>query len=123
MKKVTKSHEDYLETILILQNNKIKVQSVEIARLLSVSKPAVHKAMDELIELGLISKEKYGDISLTEQGKEIAQVIYEKHNEIKSFLLKLGVDEQTAELDCCKIEHVISDITLEKIKDFNKNHN
>lgn len=122
MRKVTKSHEDYLETILILEKNNIKVQSVEIARFLSVSKPAVHKAMDELIELGLVIKEKYSDISLTKQGREIAQKIYEKHNEIKTFLIKLGVDEKTAELDCCKIEHVISDITLDKIKFFNKNN-
>lgn len=122
MKKVTRSHEDYLEAILILEKNAIKVQSVEIARLLSVSKPAVHKAMDELIELKLIKKEKYGDVTLTDLGREIAIKIYDKHNEIKTFLLKLGVDEKTADLDCCKIEHVVSDITIEKIKEFNKNN-
>ena len=122
MKKVTRSHEDYLEAILILEKNAIKVQSVEIARLLSVSKPAVHKAMDELIELELIKKEKYGDVTLTDLGREIAIKIYDKHNEIKTFLLKLGVDEKTADLDCCKIEHVVSDITIEKIKEFNKNN-
>lgn len=120
MKPLSKSHEDYLEAILILQLEKIKVQSVEIARLLGVSKPAVHKAMGELLELGYIQKEKYGDIELTEEGRIIAQEVYDKHKEIKSFLMKLGVDEKTAEHDCCLIEHVISPITLEKIKDFNK---
>lgn len=120
MKTLTKSHEDYLETILILEMDNIKVHSVEIARLLKVSKPAVHKAMGELLELGYIQKEKYGDIELTEEGRKIAKAVYEKHNEIKTFLIKLGVDEKTAEHDCCLIEHVISPITLEKIKDFNK---
>ena len=120
MKNLTKSYEDYLETIFILENSKIKVQSVEIARLLNVSKPAVHKAMDELLELGYITKEKYGDVKLTEQGRKIAISIYEKHSEIKAFLMNLGVDEKTAEHDCCLIEHVISEITLEKIKEFNK---
>ena len=122
MKQIRRSHEDYLEAILILEREHIKVHSVEIARLLSVSKPAVHKAMGELLELGFITKAKYSDITLTEEGREIAIYVYDKHNEIKNFLLKLGVDEKTAELDCCKIEHVISEITLEKIKNFNKNN-
>lgn len=122
MKKVSKSHEDYLEAILILNDNNNVVHSVEIARFLSVSKPAVHKAMDELIELGLIKKEKYGGVILTDEGKDIAQFVLNKHNEIKTFLIKLGVDEKTAEIDCCKIEHIVSDITLEKIKEFNKNN-
>ena len=121
MKKITKSYEDYLETIFVLETKNIKVQSVEIARVLNVSKPAVHKAMDELIELGYVTKEKYSDIKLTESGREIAIKVYEKHIEIRNFLLKLGVDEKTAEHDCCLIEHVISEITLEKIKEFNNN--
>ena len=121
MRKITKSYEDYLEAIVVLENKQIKVQSVEIARALGVSKPAVHKAMDELIELGHVIKEKYGDIKLTESGRKIAMQVFEKHNEIKQFLIKLGVDEKTAEHDCCLIEHVISEITLEKIKEFNKN--
>ena len=122
MKKITKSHEDYLEAIYILEAKKIKVQSVEIARLLGVSKPAVHKAMGELLEAGLITKEKYSDVTLTDEGREIAKLVFEKHNEIKTFLIKLGVDEKTAESDCCQIEHVISDITLDKIKKFNQNN-
>lgn len=122
MKKISKSHEDYLEAIFILEQKEIKVQSVEISRLLGVSKPAVHKAMGELLELGLIIKEKYSDITLTDEGRVIASSVYEKHSEIKTFLIKLGVDEKTAELDCCQIEHVISSVTLEKIKNFNKNN-
>ena len=118
MKNLSKSYEDYIEAILVIKSQKDKVHSVDIAREMGVSKPAVHKAMDELINLGLIVKEPYGKIFLTEKGKIIADEIYDKHTSIKEFLLKLGVDEKTAENDCCLIEHVISEITFQKIKEF-----
>lgn len=116
MKNLSRSHEDYIEAILVISKLKGIVKSIDVAKELKVSKPAVHKAMDELCELGYVIKEHYGDISLTEKGLEIANKIYDKHTSIKQFLINLGVDEETAENDCCKIEHVISDITLEKIK-------
>lgn len=121
MKNLSKSHEDYIEAILVIKEKLGKVHSVDVAREMNVSKPAVHKAMDELSSLGYIEKEPYGEIYLTDKGKEIADAIYDKHTSIKEFLLKLGVDEKTAENDCCLIEHVISDETFIKIKDFLKN--
>lgn len=121
MKNLSKSYEDYIETIYCLEKKTGKVMSVDIARELNVSKPAVHKAMDELTSLGYIFKEPYGRITLTESGKKVAEEIYDKHTSIKSFLLSLGIDEKTAEHDCCLIEHVISDETLNKIKEFLKN--
>ena len=121
MKNLSKSYEDYIETIYCLEKKTGKVMSVDIARELNVSKPAVHKAMDELTSLGYIFKEPYGRITLTEDGKKVAEEIYDKHTSIKSFLLSLGINEKTAEHDCCLIEHVISEETLNKIKEFLKN--
>lgn len=120
MRNLSKSHEDYIETILIISKINGKVQSVDVARELGVSRPAVHKAMDELLALGYITKEHYGHISLTEKGYEVADKVYQKHIAIKDFLIRLGVDENNAEKDCCLIEHVISETTFEKIKEFLK---
>ena len=118
--KVTKANEDYLETILILENeNKTSIKSIDIAKSLNVSKPAVTKASNELKELGLINKDKYGEITLTSKGRKIANDVYSKHVTIKNFLLKLGVSEEIAELDCCKIEHILSEETINKIKEYN----
>ena len=122
MRLLTDSNEDYLEAILILKLKNGKVRSVDIAKHLNVSKPGVNKAMNVLKENGLIEKDYYGDVVLTIKGEEIAKKIYQKHTTIKEFLLNLGVDEETSEMDCCKIEHVISDKTFVAIKDFlNKN--
>lgn len=117
MNNLTKSNEDYLEAILILEQKHRKVLSVEIAKLLGVSKPGVNRAMNVLKENGLIDKTDYSEITLTEKGREIANKVYEKHTTIKSFLLQVGVSKETAEKDCCLIEHVISEETYERIKD------
>ena len=123
MIKLTKSCEDYLETILILQQKSGgSVKSIDIATHLNVSKPAVTKATNELKDFGLINKDLYGEITLTEVGKNLAEKIYDKHKTIYSFLQKLGVSEETAEEDCCKLEHAISEETLEKLKEFLKNN-
>lgn len=119
---LTKSIEDYLEAILIVEKRDKKVKSVKIAELLGVSKPGVNKAMNVLKDNNLIDKADYGDITLTDKGREIANRIYEKHLLIKEFLIILGVSEETAEQDCCKIEHILSDETLTQIKKFLKNN-
>lgn len=118
MKLLTDSNEDYLEAILIIKLKKGIVKSVDIAKQLNVSKPGVNKAMNILKESGLIDKDYYGDIELTSKGEEIAKEIYKKHTTIKEFLLKLGIDEETSEIDCCKIEHVISEKTFLAIKNY-----
>ncbi|HBS10836.1 MAG TPA: metal-dependent transcriptional regulator [Firmicutes bacterium] len=117
---LTKSIEDYLEAIYIFElNNNSPVKSLTLAQFLNVSKPAVNKAMNRLINDGFIEKKYYGSISLTDSGREIGKSIYEKHCALKEFLLDLGVSEKTAEKECCLIEHVISDETFNKIKEFN----
>ena len=107
------------KSILVLEKETSKtVKSVDIASNLSVSKPAVTKAMNELKELGYINKDLYGEISLTDEGRVLALKVYDKHKTINLFLQKLGVSEEIAEIDCCKLEHAISDETLQKLKEF-----
>lgn len=115
---LTKANEDYLEAILILEKKHEKVQSVHIAKMLNVSKPGVYKAMNVLKDNGLIDKASYSNITLTEKGRKLANEVYKKHMYVKQFLIKLGVSEEVANHDCCLIEHVISDETFAKIKEF-----
>lgn len=121
MKLLTDSNEDYLEAILILKIKNGKVRSIDVAKMLNVSKPGVNKAMNILKENGLIDKDYYGDITLTSKGEEIANRIYKKHNTVKKFLISIGVSEEISDIDCCKIEHVISDETFRAIKKFLNN--
>ena len=119
--KLTVSAEDYLEAALrlTLRGERIKVTSV--AELLGVSKPAVTNALGELAAKGYLTKEPYGDIYLTQTGRAAAENVYEKHRLLRDFLCKLGVSEQVADTDCCKIEHVLSDETINCIKNYMKN--
>jgi len=122
MTTLSKSNEDYLEAILILERTEKKVKSVQIANMLGVSKPGVNKAMNVLKENQLIEKTDYSEITLTAKGREIANKVYGKHVLIKEFLIKIGVSSKIAEEDSCKIEHVISDETFKQMKTFlNKN--
>ena len=114
--KIHKSAEDYLEMILMLQENKGYVRSIDIATGLSVSKPSVSVAMKHLREDGYISMDKDNLITLTESGMVIARAVYDRHTVLTQFLMQLGVDELTAREDACKIEHDISPVTLDAIR-------
>lgn len=117
------SLEDYLECIIMLgeQSSEHKVRSVDIAKKLNVSKPSVNKAMKILKEKGFITQEAYSDIELTNQGKEMADMIFNRHKKIRSFLEDvLNVSEENAEKDACKIEHIISEETFHKITTYQK---
>lgn len=118
MNKLTKSCEDYIEAIYMLHQQNKPIKSIRIAEMLGVSRPAVNKAMHELKEKNLIIMNHYSDIVLTDEGKKQGEKIYEKHKLIHEFLLSLGVNDETAEIDCCKIEHVISDTTVNAIKKY-----
>lgn len=115
MRKLTKSLEDYLEAILLLEKKGGRIHSNEIAKHLGVSKPAVTRALKRLSTLGYVTKSSYADVIFTTKGRIFAKNIYYRHTVIKKFLISIGVNEKTAEIDCCKIEHVISNSTLEAL--------
>ena len=115
--RIHKSAEDYLEMILRLTEEKGYARSVDIAMGLGVSKPSVSVAMKQLREGGYIVMDKDNYISLTDTGKEIAHRIYERHKVLTRMLTMIGVDEQTAENDACKVEHDISVQTFNALKD------
>ena len=114
--KSTESAETYLETILILSEKLPVVRSIDVAVELGFKKSSVSVAMKHLREKGHIVVSDAGYITLTEAGKEIADMIYERHNFLSSWLISLGVDEKTALEDACRIEHVISKESFAAIK-------
>lgn len=110
------SQEDYLEKILQISKEKENVHAIDIARGLSFSKPSVSVAMNKLKEQGYIEINDKGEITLTPSGLAIAEKTLEKHTILTEMLVYLGVDEETAREDACKMEHDISDKTWEAIK-------
>lgn len=110
------SAENYLETILILSHKRPVVRSVDIAEELGFKKPSVSVAMKNLREKNHITMSREGFIELTESGRQIAEMIYERHVLLTEWLKRLGVDEKTAAEDACRIEHVISPESFEAIK-------
>ena len=113
---VNESAENYLETILILNKEKTYVRAVDIAEELGFKKSSVSVAMKNLREKNHIIVSKEGFITLTESGKEIAEMIYERHELLTAWLVRLGVDKDIASEDACRIEHVISSESFEAIK-------
>ena len=110
------SGEMYLETIHVLTKKLGVVRSIDICEEMGYSKPSVSRAMSILKEGGYIVVEKGGHIVLTEAGREVAEKIYNRHTLLTKFLTSIGVDEETAADDACKLEHHISDTTYEAIK-------
>lgn len=117
MPNLYESGENYLETILILQKKGISVRSVDIANELSFSKPSVSRAVGILKNGGFIEVNPDGFIDLTDAGKEVAERIYERHLVLSKWLMDIGVDEQTAAADACKLEHDISAESFAKLKE------
>lgn len=116
MTKATKSQEDFLEALLMLEEDGQPLETTRVAKLLNISKPAVHQMGHELIDRGWITRRDYGDMKLTEEGRGIAESVLERHHVLKQFLLNLGVGEEVAEHDCCLMEHILSPETFEAIK-------
>lgn len=112
----SESAENYLETILMLSKIRPVVRSVDVAEELGFTKPSVSVAMKNLREKEQITVTKEGFIYLTPAGREIAEMIYERHQFLTKWLMSLGVDEKTATQDACKIEHDISRESFEAIK-------
>jgi len=116
--KTNESAENYLETILLLSKKLPVVRSVDIATELGFKKSSVSVAMKNLREKGHITVTDAGYIYLTDEGKSIAEMIYERHDILMHCLMTLGVPEDIAEEDACKIEHVISQESFKAIKDY-----
>lgn len=113
---ILKSSEDYLEAMLMLMERHGYIRSVDIASELNVTKPSVSYAVKRLRENGYVTMDKEGLLTLTPSGMEIASRIYERHKLLINFLTRIGVDENTARADACRIEHDVSDQTFEAIK-------
>lgn len=118
--KIHESAEDYLETILQLKNRIGDVRSIDIVNELGYSKPSVSVAMKKLREFKLITVEPNGYINLTEEGLTIASRVYERHVFISNALMRLGVSENTAKEDACKMEHHLSEESYLAIKAYFK---
>ena len=115
--KIQESGENYLETILLLEMRNGTVRAVDIANELGYSKPSVTRAMGVLKKAGLVDQERYGTIQLTEAGRKRANEIYDRHVLIKEFLMTvLSLDARTAETDACRIEHIVSQTTIDRIR-------
>lgn len=120
--RLQESGQMYLETILILSKKSNSVRSIDVSEYMSFSKPSVSRAVNLLKDGGYILISKEGYITLTASGREIAEKIYERHTILTKCLVALGVSEETAAEDACKIEHDISDETFSAIKSHvNKN--
>lgn len=114
--KIQESAENYLEAILMIQNSKGSVRSIDIVNELGFSKPSISVAMKNLRENGYIDMDADGYITLLDKGRAIAEKIYERHTFLSEWLASLGVNAEVAAQDACRIEHVISAETFDAIK-------
>jgi Mn-dependent DtxR family transcriptional regulator len=110
------SGEMYLEAILVLSRQRPFVRSIDVSEYLGYSKPSVSRAVGILKSGNYITMDKDGSLALTETGKAIAEKIFERHTMLSKLLIELGVSEETAAADACKMEHAISDESFEAIK-------
>ena len=115
--KIQESAENYLEAILILMQKNGQVRSIDVAHYTGFSKPSISRAVGLLRDNGYVSIDQNGLLGLTEAGLKIAETIYERHTVLTDLLTKLGVSPETAAEDACRIEHVISAETFEKLRE------
>lgn len=120
--KLQESGEDYLESILKIERLKGTVRSVDIANDLQVSKPSVSRAIHVLEDEGLLIMDESARLHLSEKGRSIAEKIYERHILFTKFFIQLGVDEQVAAIDACRMEHTLSDESFAALKAFIEKH-
>ena len=121
--RIQESGEMYLETILRLSQKSGHVRAIDVGEEMGYSKPSVSRAMSLLKQGGYVVIDRNGAITLTDAGRELAEKIYERHTLITNFLVSIGVDEETAAEDACKMEHSISDTSFEAIKKLAKKNN
>ena len=116
------SGEMYLETIYVLSQESSRVRGIDIGDYMGFSRPSVSRALSVLRNNGFVEKDPEGNIKLTKSGEDVAKRIYERHTVLTKMLQNLGVDEETATEDACRIEHYISDKSFEAIKAHMKEH-
>ena len=117
MHEIQESGEMYLETILVLSKKLPNVRSIDVANYMNYSKPSVSRGVGILKEDGHVIMDDSGFLTLTESGRAIAEKIYERHLVLTDLLERIGVTPETAAADACRVEHVISDETFEKLKE------
>jgi len=121
MKTLKKSGEDYLEAVYNLLKTNDHAHSVDIAKMLGVTKPSTFNALQILANEGYVEKQNYGAVTLTEKGRIYAETVLKKHTAIRMLLIDvLKVSKENAEADACKIEHCLSEETTEKLFEFLK---
>ncbi len=120
---IRESGEMYLETIYVLSKESTEVRGIDVGARMGFSKPSVSRAIGLLKKDGLVKIDEAGFIKLTETGEEKAKKIYERHTLLTRLFVDLGVDEETATEDACRIEHYISDKTFDAIKNHAKKYN
>jgi len=113
---IQESGEMYLESILVLSKKKSSVRAIDISEYMGFSKPSVSRALGLLKSGGFVCADEHGFLTLTNEGKAIAEKIYERHTELTNYLMLIGVDKEIASEDACKLEHVLSDESFEAIK-------
>lgn len=118
--KMSSSVEDYMEAVYILTEEKDEVGTSDIASFLGVKLPSVTEMLRKLRERDLVNYEKYGKITLTPEGEELGEKISSRHSDLVSFLKLVGVNEESAQVDACKIEHVVGQETMERLRKFLK---
>ncbi len=114
--RLQESGEMYLETIYVLSQESQSVRAIDVGEYMGYSKPSVSRALSILKKAGYVITDENGYLSLTGSGLEVAKKTYERHKILTRYFVKIGIDEETASVDACKIEHVISDKTFEAIK-------
>ena len=119
---IQESGEMYLETIYILSKQLKAVRSIDVSERMGYSKPSVSRAVNKLKDDGYLNMSPEGFLTLTKKGLEVAQTIYERHVVLTKILVKLGVDENVAAEDACKIEHDISAVTFDALKKYVAGH-
>ncbi|MBR0443691.1 MAG: metal-dependent transcriptional regulator [Clostridia bacterium] len=111
------SGEMYLETIYVLSKRMTAVRSIDVGEHMGFSKPSVSRAIGLLKNGGLVESDAYGHLTLTEAGRAVAERTYERHRLLKEYFIRIGVDDETANADACKIEHHISDKTIQALRE------
>ena len=118
MSRILESGEMYLENILVLRSQIEHVRAIDVVKSTGYSKPSISRALGLLKEDGMIEVDAQGHITLTPEGEARAQNVYLRHKSLTSFFMSIGIDEQTASADACKIEHVISEQAMVKIREY-----